>query len=61
MEEEWDLVRTSWFMQKGFLSGVVDKLRDALDKQYYSQLRHRLTAYHNITPYQIFEHLNTCW
>jgi len=59
MEEEWDLVRTSWFMQKGFLSGVVDKLRDALDKQYYSQLRHRLTAYHNITPYQIPAHLNT--
>ena len=58
MEEEWELVRTSWFIRKGFLRGVVDTLRDALDEQYYSQLRHRLTVYRNITPYQILEHLN---
>jgi hypothetical protein len=61
MEEEWDLVWTSWFIRKGFLHGVVDNLRDALDVQFYSQLRHRLTAYHNITPYQILKHLNTRW
>ena len=40
---------------------MVDNLRDALDEQFYSQLRHRLTAYRNITPYQILEHLNTRW
>jgi hypothetical protein len=61
MEEEWDLVRTSWFIQKGLLRGVVDNLRDALDEKFYSQLRHRLTAYRNITPYQILEHLITHW
>jgi hypothetical protein len=61
MKEEWYLVRTSWFIQKGFLRGVVDNLRDALNQQYYSQLRHRLTAYRNITPYQILEHLNNRW
>ena len=44
-EEEWDLIRTSWFIWKGFLQGIVDNLRDALDKQYYAQLKHRLTAY----------------
>jgi hypothetical protein len=38
MEEEWELVWTSWFIRKGFLCGVVDNLRDALDEQYYSQL-----------------------
>jgi hypothetical protein len=32
-EEEWELVRTSWFIQKGFLRGIVDNLRDALDEQ----------------------------
>ena len=53
MEEEWELIWTLWFIRKGFLRGVVNNLRDALDKQYYSQLCHRLTAYHNITPYQI--------
>ena len=58
---EWDLVRTTWFIRKGFLRGVVDNLRDALDKQYYSQLKHCLTAYRNITPHQILEHLNDRW
>jgi hypothetical protein len=60
-EEEWELIRTSWFIRKGFLRGIVDNLRDALDKQYYSQLRHRLTAYRNVTPFQILEHLNNRW
>ncbi len=35
-EEEWDLIRTSWFIRKGFIRGIVDNLRDALDEQYYS-------------------------
>jgi hypothetical protein len=60
-EDEWELILTSWFIQKGFLQGIVDNLRDALDKQYYSQLKHPLTAYRNITPFQILEHLNECW
>ncbi len=60
-EEEWELVRTSWFIRKGFLRGIVDNLRDALDEQYYSQLRSRLTAYRNVTPLQILEHLNNRW
>jgi hypothetical protein len=60
-EEDWELGRTLWYIRKGFLKGVVDNLHDALDKQYYSQLRHCLTAYCNITPYQILEHLNNRW
>jgi len=34
MEEEWKLVRTLWFIRKGFLRGVVDNLCDALDKPF---------------------------
>ena len=60
-EEEWDLIRTSWFIRKGFLRGIVDNLRDALDEQYYAQLKHRLTAYRNVTPFQLLEHLNNRW
>ncbi len=60
-EEEWELVRTSWFIRKGFLQGIIDNLCNALDEQYYSQLRNRLTAYRNVTPFQILEHLNNCW
>ncbi len=60
-EEEWELVRTSWFIRKGFLRGVVNNFRDALDEQYYSQLKHRLTAYRNVMPFQILDHLNDRW
>ncbi len=61
LEEEGELVWTSWFIQKDFLCGIVKNLRNALDKHYYSQLRHWLMASHNITPYPILEHLNNCW
>jgi hypothetical protein len=60
-EEDWDLIRTAWFIRKGFLRGIVDNLRDALDKQHYSQLKHCLMAYHNVTLFQILEHLNDRW
>jgi hypothetical protein len=60
-EEEWDHIRTSWTIQKGFLQGIINNLCDALDKQYYSQLKHQLTAYQNVTPFQILEHLINRW
>ena len=59
MEEEWDEKRTSWFIRKGFLRGVTMNMRDALDEQYYSQLKNINTAYRNTTPIQILEHLDT--
>jgi hypothetical protein len=36
-------------------------MRDALDKNWYSQLKHLHTAYRNVQPIQILEHLNTRW
>jgi hypothetical protein len=35
-------------------------LHNALDKQYYLQLKHINTAYRNITTNQILKHLDTC-
>jgi hypothetical protein len=60
-EEDWDLIHTVWFIRKGFLQGIVDNLCDALVKQYHPQLKHCLTTYRNITPFQILEHLNNRW
>jgi hypothetical protein len=54
-------MRTAWFIRKGFLKGIVDNLCNALDKQYYCQLKHCLMANRNITPFQILEHLNDWW
>ncbi len=42
-KEEWEKMLTSWYRQKGFLKGVVDNMQDALDEQYYAQLKNRLT------------------
>ena len=61
LEEEWERVRTCWYIRKGFLKGVTANLRDDLDEQFYAQLKHRHSAYRNITPFQILEHLNTIW
>ena len=61
LEEEWERVRTCWYIRKGFLKGVTANLRDALGEQFYAQLKHRHSAYRNITPFQILEHLNTIW
>ena len=57
-EEEWERTLTSWYIRKGFLKGVVEIMRDALDEQYYAQLKHQLTKYRNIKPQKILDHLN---
>jgi hypothetical protein len=36
-------------------------MHDALNEQYYLQLKHINTAYRNTTPTQILEHLDTRW
>jgi hypothetical protein len=44
LEEEWEEKRKSWFTWKGFLCGVTMNMGDALNKQYYLQLKHINTA-----------------
>jgi hypothetical protein len=51
LEEEWEEKRKSWFIWKGFLHGITMSMCDALDKQYYLQMKHINTAYRN-TPHQ---------
>jgi hypothetical protein len=59
MEQEWERTRETWAIRKGFLQGVAANFRDALDENWYSQLKDVHTAYRNITPIQILEHLDT--
>ena len=61
LEEEWEEKRESWYNCKGFLRRVSMNMHDTLDEQYYLQLKHINTVYHNTTPIQIQEHLNTQW
>jgi len=61
MEQEWERTRETWAMQKGFLRGVAANFREALDKNWYSQLKSAHTAYHNTTPIQILQHLESRW
>ena len=59
MEEEWEEKHESWIIRKGFLRRVTMNMRNALDEQYYLQLKHINTAYRNTTPIHILEHLDT--
>jgi hypothetical protein len=59
--EEWERICTCWYIRKGFLKGVTANLRDALDEQFYVQLKHHHSAYPNFAPCQILEHLNTMY
>jgi hypothetical protein len=61
MEQEWEQTCKTWAIRKGFLCGVTANMRDALDKNWYSQLKHLHTAYRNVQPIQILNHLNTRW
>ena len=61
MEQEWQRTRETWSIRKGFLRGVAANMRDALDENWYSQLKHIHTAYRNVTPIQILTHLDTRW
>jgi hypothetical protein len=60
MEQEWDRTRETWAIRKGFLQGIAANFQDALNENWYSQLKSVHTAYRsNTTPIQILDHLNT--
>ena len=61
MEQEWERKCEMWAIRKGFLHGVAANMREALDKNWYSQLKHLHTTYRNVQPIQILNHLNTQW
>ncbi len=61
MEQEWECRRETWAIWKGFLRGVAANICEALDENWYSQLKHLHTAYRNVQPIQILNHLNTQW
>jgi len=61
MEQEWQRTRKTWAIQKGFLRGVAANMRDALDENWYSQLKHIHTTYRIVTSIQILDHLDSRW
>jgi hypothetical protein len=61
MEQEWDRTRETWAIRKGFLRGITANFRDALDKNWYSQLKSVHAAYPNTTLIHILDHLSTRW
>ena len=60
-DKEWERTLTSWYIHKGFLKGVVENTQEALDEQYYAQLKHRLTKYRHTKPQNILDYLNDRW
>ncbi len=48
MEQEWEQNRETRAIRKGFLRGVASNMRNALDENWYSQLKNLYTAYWNV-------------
>ncbi len=44
MEQEWQCTCKTWAIRKGFLRIVTANMRNGLDKNWYSQLKHIQTA-----------------
>jgi len=61
MDHKCNRTRETWAIRKGFLQGVTANFRDALNKNWFSQLKSIHNAYCNTTPIQILDHLNTRW
>ena len=61
IEQEWERTHETWAIRKGFFRGVAANFREALDKNWYSQLKSEQTAYRNTTPIQILQGLETRW
>ena len=59
MEQEWERTHKTWAIRKSFLLGEKANFREALDENWYSQLKSVHTAYRNTTPIQILQHLDT--
>jgi hypothetical protein len=49
-EEDWDLILTAWFIQKGSLQGIINNLCDALDEHTFQAeaLPHGVLQLHSL-------------
>jgi hypothetical protein len=61
MEQEWQRTCETLAIREGFLRNNAANMRNALDKNWYSQLKYIHTPYRNVTPIQILKHLNSRW
>ena len=61
MEEVHDQKITDYWTYKGTMKGLAVNIRDALHEQYYSKLKHSLTAYNAVTPRELLEHVGEVW
>ena len=61
LEEEQEQMKHDFFTWTGASRGMAENLRDAMEEQYYSELKHSIVGYKNVKTLQILEHLDTHW
>jgi hypothetical protein len=61
MEEVHDQKITDYWTYMGTMKGLAVNIREALHEQYYSKLKHSLTAYNAVTPRELLEHVGEVW
>ena len=61
MEEVHNQKITDYWTYMGTMKGLAANIREALHEQYYSKLKHSLTAYNAVTPRELLEHIGEVW
>ena len=61
LEEEHEQKKHDFFTWKGAARGLAENLRDAMEEQYYSELKHSIIGYRNVTTLAQLEHLDDKW
>jgi hypothetical protein len=61
MEEVHNQKITDYWTYMGTMRGLAVNIREALQEQYYSKLKHSLTAYNAVKPRELLEHVGEVW
>ena len=61
LEEEMEQKKHDYFTWVGASRGMAENLRNAMEEQYYNELKHSIVGYKNVTTYQILDHLDKVW
>jgi hypothetical protein len=61
MEQEHEQTKNDYWTWKGASKGLAEKIRGAMEKQYYSELEHHITGFRAVTTLEILDHVAEKW
>ena len=61
MEQEHEQTKHDYWTWKGASKGLAERLRGAMERQYYSELEHHITGFRAVTTLEILDHVAEKW